>query len=195
MKNKIGNGLIWFAAGVLLAYFILPREVEEIQVPINVEVPVPVVEHVFDTIIKPVPVYNEVTVVDTSLVESYRRANDSLRQKLFEEAVTIRDYREIFEDSIQTITVDANVTGTLNKLNASYKTKPRTVTLDTTVTAKVPIKKNSVTLYVEAGLPSTLEEAVFKYGADFKMKNNFVIGASKDTRGTWWAKFGKTFKF
>ena len=42
MKNKIGNGLIWFAAGVLLAYFILPREVEEIQVPINVEVPVPV---------------------------------------------------------------------------------------------------------------------------------------------------------
>lgn len=204
MKNKIGTILIAFALGMVLMFFLRGNNVKEVKVPFKVEIPVEVVKNVFDTIYYPIPVVKTKIEVDSSLVDEYKKANDSLKKELFEKAVTVNDYVETFEDSIQTITVKAQTTGTLNSLQASYETKPRTVTLDTTLTVEVPHYKRSLTPYSEVGIPTklspNLEQAmkntvVLKVGIDFKTKKNWTYGLSYDTEKRVWVKIGKTFNF
>lgn len=63
--------------------------------------------------------------VDSLLLARYRQAQDSLQKlQMYKEAITVRDYVEKLEDSVQTITVESRVTGTLNRQSISYKTKP-----------------------------------------------------------------------
>jgi hypothetical protein len=194
------NNIIIFVAGLIvgagLMYLLRKPEIKEIKVPFKVEVQVPVIQKEFDTIYLPIPKYE--ILVDTTLVEEYKKANDSLKQALFNSAVTVREYEEVFEDSTITITVGANVTGKLNSLVAKYKTKPRVVTVDTTLTVKVPNYNKGITVYGEVGMPTDRYEPmspVLKAGFDITNKNNWIWGGSFDTEKRAWFKLGKKFNF
>lgn len=195
MKNNIIGFVVAVLIGMAIMFFIRKPQIKEVKVPFKVEVKVPVIEKVFDTVYPKAKVVKE---VDTSLVEQYKKANDSLKKALFESAVTVREYKEVFEDSTITITVGAKVTGTLNSLIAEYKTKPRVVVLDTTLTVDVPDYSRSISVYGELGVPTIQEiEAppVFKVGLDISNKKNWILGGSYDTEKRFWVKLGKKFNF
>jgi hypothetical protein len=197
--------LIAFATGFLLMFLLHKCNTKEVKIPLKVDVKIPSESNNFKPIDKPKPIEkpNKIIVVDSSLVEEYKKANDSLKERLFEKAITNRDYKEVFEDDLQTITVKANVTGTLNTLSASYVTKERVVTVDTTVTFRVPENKRSIILYGEVGVPlgttplisGDVVPITFKVGADIVNKKNWVYGVSYDTNETFWGKIGKKFDF
>lgn len=202
MKN-ITKLAIAFGLGMLLMFIIFPRKVEKVPVPVTVEVEVPSKSNDFKPIEdpKPIPVSENKIVVDSSLVEQYKKANDSLKQVLYKQSVTKREYEETFEDSVQTIKVKAKVTGTLNSLSASYITKPFKQKVDTILQVEVPKRKRSITLYGELGVSTKLSTAVeqntaiFKAGVDIKNRKGFILGASFDTNKTGWLKIGKSFDF
>jgi hypothetical protein len=201
------TGIKWFIVGALIGalvvYLLKNTIIKEVKVPFVVEVEVPIIEKEFDTIfLEGRPIHNIVRVVDSSLVEKYRAANDSLRRELFNSAVTVREYQEVFEDSTITITVGANVTGTLNSLIAKYKTKPRVVVVDTTLTVEVPNYNRSISVYGELGLPTKVNELgtinaapLLKAGFDITTKKNSIWGGSFDTENRVWVKYGKRFNF
>ena len=201
MKN-IGKLIIALAIGLIIGYFFLPRETKIIEVPVRVEIEVPSKTGQFEPIEKPEPITitNTEFVVDEALVEEYKKANDSLKAELFKSAVTERDYEETFEDTLQTITVKANVTGILNSISASYVTKPFTVTKDTVLQVQIPANKRSISLYGEVGLPvqkftDVSTTPVLKLGFDIKNKKKWIYGASYDTEKRVWIKVGKSFDF
>lgn len=198
VKREIIIGLVGILIGAIAMYMLRKPEIKEVKVPFKVEVKVPVIENVFDTIYTPVPEYTVIEVVDTALVDEYKKANDSLREALYKSAVTVRDYKEVFEDSSITITVGANVTGKLNSLVASYKTKPRVITIDTTLTVDVPNYSRGITLFGEVGMSSIqgdTQPPVFKAGFDISNKKNWIYGGSFDTEKRVWVKLGKKFNF
>ena len=190
--------LVGLILGIVITFSLKQCSKEIVKVPVKIKVEVPVIEVQHDTIYEPLPVPYPVKKVDTELVEKYKKANDSLKQKLFENAVTINEYKETFEDSIQTITVSSNVTGKINSLSVSYKTKPRLIDVDTFVPFKVPSNKMSLTLYVETGIPTNIElnnKVIFKGGIDISDKKGGIYGISYDSNETVWGKIGKKFDF
>lgn len=196
MKNSLTKYLVIFLLGMGLMLFLKQCNTEIIKVPITIEVEVPVIEKVHDTIDNPVPVPYAVKEIDTILVAKYKKSNDSLRVELFKRAVEINTYKEVFDDSIQTITVYAKTVGILNSLSVSYKTKPRVIRFDTILKIKVPKNDRSLSPYIEVGAPTKLGGIVIlKVGADFKNKKNWILGFGYDTNETIWFKIGKTFNF
>ena len=201
MRNRITDFIIGVVVGMVIMFFIRKPLIKEVKVPFRVEVKVPVIEKVFDTVYTKGKV-KIVKEVDTALVGQYKKANDSLKEALFNSAVTVREYKEVFEDSTITITVGANVTGTLNSLIAEYKTKPRVVVLDTTLKVDVPDYSRSFGVYGELGLPTNLGEGgmvegppILKVGFDVTNKKNFIYGGSFDTEKRVWIKVGKRFNY
>lgn len=59
--------------------------------------------------------------VNQELLTKYKEAKDSLSKlELYKSAVTQRKYKDVFEDSNQTITVTSEVTGTLERQQIDY---------------------------------------------------------------------------
>jgi len=198
MKNNILGFVVAVLVGMAIMFFIKKPQIKEVKVPFRVEVEVPVIEKVFDTVFEPQEIIKSVVVKNDKLIEEYKKANDSLKEALFNSAVTVREYREVFEDSTITITVGAKVTGTLNSLVAEYKTKPRIIVVDTTLTVDVPDYSRSIVVYGEAGMPTmqnTQAPPVIKVGFDISNKKNWVWGGSYDTEKRVWVKIGKKFNF
>ena len=64
--------------------------------------------------------------INQELLRKYEALKDSVaRLNLYKEVITERKYKETLEDSLQTITVDSEVIGTLKKQTISYETKPQ----------------------------------------------------------------------
>ena len=139
LLNKILIGVI-----IVLSLIIFKQcsdDPETIEVPINIEVPVPVVEHHFDTIKEPYPVYITDQIIDSTYYALYVKIKDSIKNdSIFKDAITIREYNEIFDDTIQTINIYSKVQGFLKAQTSSYKTKPRTIQLDTVLSLPIPYK-------------------------------------------------------
>lgn len=193
MKN-IHYNIIFFLLGALIAYLLIDKEKEVIEVPVEFEVEVPVFQKEFDTI-KSIE-YVKVKDVDTSLVSKFRKANDSLKEQLFIQQSTYKQYTQKFEDSLQTITVSAEATS-LRSLSASYKTKPFSVKVDTVLQYEIAPPKMEFSLYIEGGVPTSILNPgiVGKAGVDVKNKKGLIYGISFDTEQRLWGKIGKTFKF
>jgi len=197
MKSSITNYAIAILIGAAAMFFLKKCDTEIVEVPVEVIVEVPVVEKVFDTIKEPVPVPYVVKEYDKKLVENYKKANDSLKSELFKQAVKVNRYKEVFEDTIQTITVSTEVVGKLNWITAEYKTKPRKIKVDTVVIVEVPKPDKFISPYLEAGVPTNIlyPDTVFKAWLDFSSGGNFIFGASYDTQSRFWGKIGYRFNF
>jgi hypothetical protein len=95
-------------------------------------IPIPIK---YDTVYKDSVVYKDKVVkitnpVNVELAESYLKAKDSItRLNLYIAAIEIKRYKEVFDDSNVTITVDAETTGKLNWVKPSYVIKERKVIL------------------------------------------------------------------
>jgi len=139
------NIILFLIIAILIAYYIIivNSKPEVIDIPPeanSVVIREPVAEIRFDTIFKNDILEKEIVKIvkvenpiNSELLSKYEQAvhdNDSLKQlNLFKDAITERFYNEIFEDSIQTITVDSKVVGVLKSQSISYVTKTRQLTL------------------------------------------------------------------
>lgn len=211
MKSKIGTYLLVLSIGLVIGFFIGRGSVDTttVDAPVTIDVPVPPV--VSDTVVRDSLIPVEVKVpnpVNSKLLKDYDRLKDTLAKRdAYIAAITKREYNETFEDSIQTIDVAAFVTGTLDTLSVSYKTKPRTIRVDTVVKIKVPQKSRSLQAYVESRaiqlgsnrsgeLLPVFDE--FKGGIDIVNKKNTIIGVSASHNFTngqsyGWLKIGKSW--
>ncbi len=187
-------------AGLLIYILMIGKsEEKEIVIPsqentMSVENPVEElrVDTIYKDSIRRVEVLKIVKVenpVNEELLAKYEKAvfeNDSLKQlNLYKEAVTERKYNETFEDSIQTISVESNVIGTLKSQVVNYKTKERTV--------KVQPDKLKPSVFVGGCFYGIFEEPVF--GANMNLLNKdknklFTIGYDTQKR----VHFGVTIK-
>lgn len=187
--------ILAIVAGIFL-WMEINKEPEVEYIPVEIEVPVPVKEHVFDTIYKPKPVPVETTVIDSAYYEKYLALVDSVEKaELFKEAIKINEYLETFEDSVQTIKVYSKTRGKLLEQVAEYETKPYTITAKDTIVVPNPLK---VYVGVEAGLPVSANlningGPVAKVNLFLKPKNRENLWSlSADTEGRIWV--GKTWK-
>lgn len=132
---KFGLG---FLIGLTIMFFIMKKEQTEVEVPIYIEVPVPVIQKEFDTIKLPIEIAGE-KVIDSIYYKEYLQLKDSIsKNNAYKEAITIREYNTPFEDDTIKIDTYNKVRGTLLETQVSYKTKPRTINLDTTLKVKIP---------------------------------------------------------
>jgi hypothetical protein len=150
--------IILLSIGVLIgfisSYFIFKETKEYINVPIKIEVPVPVIEEKFDTIYLPSKIKNNKPIIDSTYYKKYINLKTSIeKDSAYKEAITINEYRPTFEDKNIKIDVYSKVRGELLENQISYKTKPRNIIVDTII--KIPVPKKSE-LYVggEVVLPT-----------------------------------------
>lgn len=171
-------------AGLVIYILMIKPEVKTVVVPSysgskEVVKPVPVVR--YDTIevegkerIKIVEVENP---YNEELLRRYNEALDSIEKlNMFKEAITQRTYTEHLEDSIIKITVNSNTTGTLDYQKVSYKTKERTIQVNT---GKIKPK-----LYLSGFGRSEISaegNAAFGVKADL-VNENTIITAGYDSR-------------
>lgn len=199
MKDYIICIIVGFAVGFFVAMGLLRNKpTEDVRIPVTVEIELPPIEWTFETRtnLKPITILKERIVVDSARLEEYRRANDSLKEELHKYAISKRDYKEIFEDSVQKITVDASVTGVLDKLSVGYEVFGRTVQVDTFVDYKMSQYKGGLILYGEFGIdPTDSYPLLFKAGLDIITRKKVMYGGSVDTKRRVYLKVGKIFDF
>jgi len=177
----------------LLLYFSLTKEAEVIEIPVEIEVPVPVVEVQFDTVREPYPVYIEgKKEIDSLYFEKYTNLKDSVsKMELFKDAIEVRQYKETVEDDTIKIDISMRVIGFLKEYQVNYKTKPRTIKIDTTLSVAIP-KKVKIFLGGELGLPlfniMNLDNIpIFKANLLIKTKKDKIYSLSLDSSGRAWA--------
>jgi len=143
----------FFVLGILcvLLWKSCNQDPEYIEVPIKIEVPIPIIEKEFDTIYLPEPIKGDI-IIDSTYYKEYLKLKDSVaRDSSYKEAISIREYRPFVEDDSIRIDIYSKVRGTLLESQVTYKTKPRNISLDTTIKIKVPKKAE---LYYGAQLTS-----------------------------------------
>lgn len=176
----------------LLIYIFLTSRSESVEVVIpsersSIEVLEPTSVKRFDTIYRDRIVREEIlkiveveNPINKELLERYEKAikeKDSAGQiELYMSAVKERKYLEKLEDSVQIITVESEVIGTLKRQVISYETKPRTVTLQ-------PKRRERPHVYIGAMVGredmSTLGISSYYYGAEAQIvgsKKYFSVG-------------------
>jgi len=192
-KNNLITLGVGLLLGVLLMYFIQKPTIIEVPVKVKIEAPVPVVEKQFDTIYKPkpYPVYIKgdiVKEIDSSYYNRWLSLKDSIsKDKVYKDAITIREYNTKFEDDILTLNIYSKTRGTLLEIKPDYKTKPRTIPLDTTLMISIP-KYNQFYGGIELGVPVIkipfLEPSILgKANFIWQTKKDKLINISIDTEG------------
>jgi len=174
------------------------KETVTMDIPIEIDVPVPVVERVIDT------VYKDSIVVrwlkpDKEVVIEYRNSNYETQDSLYVDATTIRNYLEVVEDDILIGEIFMQTQGKLNKYNFEYKTKPRIIRVDTVIrkTLEIPYN-NRFAIGAQVGNPigktfqGTLEQPKLRFDTYLDTKN-ILLNVSTDTDGYLWV--GAAYKF
>lgn len=104
--------------------------------------------------------------VDKKLVEDYLKAKDSITKlNLYVASVQTNTYTKTFSDDKIDITVNAETTGTLNRLDLKYKSKNIKVDLPVTV------KKTAFALYAGGGLNVNIVDIKPEYFANIGIQN------------------------
>ena len=139
----------------------------------------------YDTVYKDTIVYKDKIIkvtspVNVELAESYLKAEDSLaRLNLYISAIKIERYKEVFNDSNVTITVDAETTGKLNWMKPSYVIKERKVTLP------VRVKQTVFAAYLGGGMGiSRTMVPAFTGNVGFQNKKGDIILGGYAVDGT-----------
>lgn len=195
--EKITKYILPVLAGVFLILWLQEcgRDPEVVEKIIEKRVEVPVVQNVFDTIV-PDPKVIRIKEVDSTYYSEYLKLRDSIKKdSAYRDAITIREYDQKFEDTIQTINVFSKVRGSLLEQSVSYKTKPREIIYRDTL--RVP-RKGSFNLGAGVGLPlgdPSTSAPILKIEAMIINKKGNTFSVSADTKGTVWAtKTIKIFK-
>lgn len=194
MRNWLKDN--WWIIAILILFsvwvFNQNKEPEKIEIPIERIVPVPVIRREFDTIV-PDPKTVVIKEVDSTVYKDYLKLKNSIQKdSAYKDAITIREYNQVFEDEYATDTVYSKVRGYLLNQSLRSKTKPRTITFRDTITIQ---PKNSFGIGGELGIPTKRGldvSPVIKAGVYFKNKKGNITSFSYDTEGRVWV--GRTFK-
>ena len=131
------------------------------------------------------PITKTVTEVDTALLEKYRAENDSLKKELmYKDAIAIREYEELYTDTLLDINVKAKVRGTLLDLYIpSYTIHP--INGETPYDPPIPW---DIFIGGELGIPTTYDSNfLLKVNADLRI-NKMMYGLSYDTDRRIWGR-------
>lgn len=138
MKKNLITFLIGVAVGLIITFSVMKSKIEYIEVPVEVEIEVPIIEKVFEPVYRPFPVKGD-TTIDSIYYDRYKALKDSVaRDSMYQEAIKIRSYNERVEDDNITLSLEATVRGELLDYKLGYKTKPRTILLDTVLSIPIP---------------------------------------------------------
>ena len=193
--KKIQDYIFPIFAGVLLVLWLQQcnKDPEIIEIPVEIEVEVPVVEKVHDTVIITEKDIIHISKPDTLLLKKYLDLKDQAKKdSLFKESIRIVEYNKPFSDDFQKVGVYSKVRGVLLEQSVDYKTKPKTIIVRDTIKIE---NKNKFYIGAELGIPTipTLNSTpVLKGGFVFQNKKGNTFSLSYDTEGRVWA--GKTFK-
>ncbi len=201
MKNNISAILSLVIAVLLLFIFVqnsCSREETKSTPPTTIRVPeTVVVPKLPDLGFKPItepkktPEYIYVPIKqapDTTLLNAYKRENDSLKKLLmYSDAVTQRAYETTYEDDKVEIHLYAETTGTLDKLQLPfYKIKEQDLVV-VPDNSDVNIPKFNILLGTELGVPTTLDKNFIFKGNIFVQNKNMLYHGSFDTDRRVWA--------
>jgi hypothetical protein len=158
-------------------------EKEIIKVPVRIEVPIPAIEGKTDTIYVPKPILVEVPKETDTHLEAYLATKDSLeRLRLYLDAITVREYRNEFEDDTIKIDTWSRVRGELLAQSNEYFIKPRTIAFDTVIDVAVP-RFNELFLY-GGGKYSFIDKSMgFELKLILKNKKNNLLSIGIDSDG------------
>lgn len=143
----------------------------------------------FDSILNPVPVITNDTTyvtnpVNLELVKKYQEAVDKLT--LYKEAIKNNEYLEVFEDTLQQVTVKSNVQGKLLKQSVTTTLKKRTIPHYTTTVTNTIIKQDraKVFLGIDIDIPtSTYGKLNYGVHVMYKTPNNNIWKGGIDNNG------------
>lgn len=180
--------ILLFVVG-FFAYDKFTEELSVEYVTTTIEIPIPAKEGEIriDSVSYPVKVEVE-NPLNKKLLEEFTKTKDSLKQlQLYVDAITNRTYKEVFEDSIQTVEVTTDVQGKLLDQKIVYHIKPYTITEEVTIPIEVK-NKFKVFAGAEIGLPFSEDDInltpVVKGNILFKNSkdNIFSVGVSTDQK-------------
>jgi len=197
MINEIPKYILYIIISVLSLFLLkeCTEEIEIVEVPVVIEVPVPSVEVEFDTIKMLTPIYIKgEKEIDSTYYQKYITLKDSVQKNsMFKDAITIREYRERIEDDTIVIDLYTKVQGYMKEYQVGYKTKPRKITLDTVIKVPVP-KKSQIFVGGEIGYPysSTETDIQAKINLYWKNKKNILYNVGIDSKKRIWV--GMAFK-
>lgn len=112
--------------------------------------------------------------LNDSLLNAYGAAKDSLeRFKMFAEAIGLRDFSQVFEDSNITVNASGVVQGVVKSLEIEY-------------TIKEKEQERSRDFYIQLGAGSRFDLQKYKLdgGAGFRLKNGNMLGVEYSRMGS-----------
>lgn len=183
LLNKLKPFILYIIIGGLLFVLFTNRCDRKIENNSNVKIDT-IIKTVYlpeiikdtDTIYLPSPVsgkVNTIKIVDSSLLRKYEEALDQIkRDSIFKAAITINEYEEIFEDSLQKIKVNSKVRGNLLAQSLNYKLKPRRVDypeVTKTITKETLLR---VRLGADIEFPIVPSEQSFNLGGNISLENS-----------------------
>lgn len=163
MKNNLITGILICIIGIM-TYFLLQKPEEKIvKIPVTIEVPIPGKIGTFPPIELPKPKKEK----PRPILDIPDKDKDSILQ----DALTERDYEEIFKDSVQEVTVKSKVQGKLLKQEVNYNIYPSTIKVDTIIEYKLPSPKIKVYAGITGGINLTPENNNISIGPNIAIQN------------------------
>lgn len=117
------------------------------------------------------------------IIADYKKANDSLKQVLFEKSIQVADFDKIVEDSAVKITMFGKVRGTIESLGLNYTIKPQKQT--------IRVKTYRVLAGAEIGSKQTLDQFSIKGNLMYQSSNGNLFSGSIENNKTIWIGFNK----
>lgn len=185
-KNILIGILILVISG--LTYFLLQKpENKIVKIPVTIEVPIPGKTNTFPPVELPIPKKEKPRPIDN--------IPDQDKDSILQDALTERDYEEIFKDSIQEVTVKSKVQGKLLKQEVGYNIYPSTIKVDTIIEYKIPPSKIKLYGGIETGIQTDFNNInpVFQGSILLQNRKDNIIKLGFDTNNR--VNIGYYFKF
>lgn len=187
---KISISINIIMAVVLMFLLNKPVQQEPVYVVKERVLVIPQKEGAFELLAPTSPVIPKSPTINKELLTAYRALKDSVeKEEVYIDAITEREYKETYEDSVVKIDVYTKVRGKLLKQAPSYVVKPFTAKYIDTTTIK--LYEPTINFYggVEAGFPMQEGDAKAKGTFYFQNKKQNIISLGVDTKGYIWGGY------
>lgn len=153
------------------------------KIPVEKDIYVPSLVVIHDTIEKPVPI---ASTEDLVYYHRYKSLKDSIKKdSAYRMDTSIREYREYFKDTFQTLEVYTKTRGEMLSQTIKYTTNPYTITVRDTIEVRRKGYLSGITAF---GLPlgDQIGNPIAKVGLMYTNKNQHSLSISYDTQRRLW---------
>lgn len=184
-KISLGINII---LGILLYFNYYTKVPDNIEVITYTkkEIVIPSQIGTFKAIIHPIATSKN---INAELLSQYTSLKDSISKlKLYEDAITEREYNEVYDDSLVTIHVFSKTIGKLIEQKPWYVIKPTSITYVEKTTTLPYQPRNKILGGFELGMGTNFLPKV-KAGLYFQNKKDNIISFSYDINKTIWVGY------